>query len=76
MTDEAPKPKAPELPTLTLKPKADKPGAKARPKPMAKGGAKRDTAKPKDKPKAKSAKQAKPDTQSMLKSRQICYEIL
>ncbi|MGB2234532.1 MAG: transcription antitermination factor NusB, partial [Candidatus Puniceispirillum sp.] len=76
MSDDTPKPKAPELPTLTLKPKADKPGAKARPKHMAKGGAKRDTAKPKAKPKTKPAKQAKPDTQSMLKSRQICFEIL
>ncbi|MBT6122870.1 MAG: MFS transporter [Candidatus Puniceispirillum sp.] len=81
MNDDAPQKAAPELPTLKLKPKTNKTGAKTgvksgakpRSKPMAKHGAKPDTAKTKAHTKPK---QEKPDTQSMLKSRQICFELL
>ena len=77
MNDDAPQKAAPELPTLKLKPKINntgvKSGAKPRSKPMAKHGAKPDTAKTKAHTKPK---QEKPDTQSMLKSRQICFELL
>ena len=74
MSDDAPKSVAPKLPTLKLKSKGNKPDAKARPKPTNKRGPKPETGKANSKP--KTAKQPKSDTQSMLKSRQICYEIL
>ncbi len=86
MSDDAQKPTAPALPTLKLKPKAHKQGtkpsakstAKSAAKPTAKHGSKADISKTKPKPEKqfKSEKQSKPDTQSMLKSRQICYELL
>jgi len=86
MSDDAQKPTAPALPTLKLKPKAHKQGtkpsakstAKSAAKPTAKHGSKADIskAKPKSENQFKSEKQSKPDTQSMLKSRQICYELL